>query len=34
MFVLISEHLDIDARFVTSETHFYNLGADFSTASS
>src|SRR6476659_9174502 len=28
--LLISEHLDIDARFVTSETHFiYDLGADF-----
>ena len=27
---LISEHLGIEARFVTSETHFiYNLGADF-----
>ena len=28
--LLISEHLDIEARFVTSETHFiYDLGADF-----
>jgi acyl carrier protein len=28
--LLISEHLDIDARFVASETHFiYDLGADF-----
>ena len=28
--LLISEHLDIDPRFVTSETHFiYDLGADF-----
>jgi acyl carrier protein len=28
--LLISEHLDIDARLVTSETHFiYDLGADF-----
>ena len=28
--LLISEHLDIDARFVTSESHFiYDLGADF-----
>ena len=28
--LLISEHLDIEARLVTSETHFiYDLGADF-----
>ena len=28
--LLISEHLDVDAYFVTSEAHFvYDLGADF-----
>ena len=31
--LLISEHLDIDARFVTSETHFI-YALTFSTASS